>query len=123
MSKSVFLSALACTFLLSACQTVPVDNTQGELIASEGVRQYFAENENVGEIVVNNDSDIRCVRNRRVGTHMVVRVCRTKAEWDELRRGTEQQQRRRLYAGGCGDTSTTGNRCSEGRPGGGGAGF
>ncbi len=104
---------------LTACQTVPVDTNKGELVASPGVQRYFAQNENIGEIVVNNDSDIRCERHRRTGTHMIVRVCRTKLEWKQLEEQTRYQQERRLIGGACGDTRGAGqNRCSEGRPGG-----
>ncbi|MEM6576262.1 MAG: hypothetical protein AAF736_18440 [Pseudomonadota bacterium] len=106
---------------LTACQTVPVDTNKGELVASPGVQRYFAENENIGEIVVNNDSDIRCERQRKTGTHMVVRVCRTKLEWKQLEEQTRYQAERRLIGGACGDTRRAGlNRCSEGRPVGGG---
>lgn len=113
------LELLAITGLvggLSACQTIPADTNRGELITSPGVQRYFAENDNIDEIVVKDDSDIRCVRERRVGTHMVMRVCRTKVEWKQLEELSRYQAERRSIGGPCGDTRAVGNRCSEGRP-------
>ncbi|MEM7705673.1 MAG: hypothetical protein AAF358_08990 [Pseudomonadota bacterium] len=120
VANTGLLTALL-TASLTACKTVPVDTNKGELLTSPGVQRYFSENENIGEIVVNDESDIRCERQRKTGTHMIVRVCRTKLEWKQLADQTRYQQERRLIGGACGDTRAAGlNRCSEGRPLGGG---
>ncbi len=121
LSKLSSLTLLASIgFGLSACQSVPVDTNRGELVTSPGVQRYFEQNQDVQEIVVKNDSDIKCVRERRVGTHMVTRICRTKVEWAALEEQTRYQQERRSIGGACGDTRGGGlSRCSEGRPGGG----
>ncbi len=118
LQKSLRYSLLGFLALtLAACQSVPVDTNHGELIASPGVKALFEQNEGINEIVVKDDSDLKCVRERRVGTHMVMRICRTKVEWQQLAEQTRYQHERRAIGGACGDTRGAGaNRCSEGRP-------
>ncbi|MFK7955512.1 MAG: hypothetical protein AB8B96_05405 [Lysobacterales bacterium] len=122
LSRLSLLTSMA--LALSACQSVPVDTNRGALVTTPGVQRVFEQNQDVQEIVVKDDSDIRCIRERRVGTHMVTRICRTKVEWAALEEQTRYQHERRSIGGACGDTRGGGlSRCSEGRPGGGGVGF
>lgn len=105
--------------LLGGCSSVPKQESvnRGELQVSQAVAAYF-EDPTVGEIVVGEDSDIRCIRQRRTGTHMVVRICRTKEEWKELQQRTQEVHQQRTSFGPCGDRSpAASNTCSEGRGG------
>ena len=103
--------------LVAGCKAVPVDNSRGGLVVSRQVAEYF-EDEEVDQLIAGQGNDIRCVRERRVGTHLVTRICRTKSEWADLHRQTQDAHRRRLN-GPCGATSLGGgaSTCGEGRGG------
>lgn len=105
------------SLMLGACTAVPVDQNRGELVVSKKVAQYFEDDE-VDQLVAGQGNDIKCVRHRRVGTHLITRVCRTRQEWDDLHRETQETHRDRMM-GPCGATSLGGGRstCGEGRGG------
>jgi hypothetical protein len=88
----IFLGTFVLT--LAACKAVPVDHNRGELIASEGVKAIFEETEEGDEIRVTRGDNIRCERQRRVGTHLINKVCMTKDEWDLRERKTRDVTRR-----------------------------
>ncbi|MEM9533690.1 MAG: hypothetical protein AAGA23_22400 [Pseudomonadota bacterium] len=106
------LTIAAASLLLAGCQSVPVDaNQTGELVVSRGVAEYF-EDEETDQVVAGQGNDIKCIRERRVGTHMVTRICRTKSEWAAMYRQTQDVHRRRM-TGACGSGAP--GICSEGR--------
>lgn len=78
--KTKLVVALCAAVVLAGCKAVPVDLNHGELVASEGVRKIFEE-ENVDAVEAG--ERVRCERRRRTGTHMVQRLCMTIDEWDE----------------------------------------
>jgi len=86
LARSLLIAVALAT--LCACKAVPMDPNAGELIASEGVRKIFAEED--WDAIEADGERIRCERHRRVGTHMVQRVCMTVAEWEARKRGTER---------------------------------
>jgi hypothetical protein len=77
--------------MLSACKSVPENLNSGELIASAGVRAFF-DDPNVDAVEAG--SKISCKRERRVGTHMIFKVCMTKEEWKDRELATRDMHRR-----------------------------
>ncbi|MFK7954632.1 MAG: hypothetical protein AB8B96_00925 [Lysobacterales bacterium] len=84
--------------LLAACQSVPLDSTLNghELVASAGVMDYFAD-PSVSEVEAR--ENIVCRRHRRVGTHMISKVCMTRDEWEFRARRTQEVQEGRMSPG------------------------
>ena len=120
VSVRVTAAAAIAVLLAAGCAHRNENVNRGELVVSERVKRYFAENPEVDTLETNGgsggDQSIRCERQRRVGTHRVVRVCRTRAEWRQLREDTERLWREdHMLRIPCPD-------CSEGRPSGPGAG-
>ena len=99
--------------MLAACQTVPPNTAQGRLVASQGVIAYFDDPE-VTQLIAGQGNDIKCERNRRVGTHLIVRVCRTRTEWEDLKRQTKENGQDTRLRIRC---IVTDGQCGEGRGG------
>ena len=75
---------------LAGCQSVPENVNRGELVASAGVRAMF---EDPGIDAVEAGERVRCERYRRVGTHLIQRVCMTMEEWELKERHTQEEVR------------------------------
>ncbi len=116
--RTLIMAALV-SALAVGCAHRDANVDRGEIVVSNGVKQYFADNPEVDELATSGDGgdqSIRCVRERRVGTHRVVRICRTRAEWRELAEDTQRIWREDVnFRIPCPD-------CAEGRPAGPGAG-
>ena len=125
MNKSGLVWALVAACLLSGCQSTPTYEQErekkltGDLVVSAGVRRLFDDDPEVDQLVAGGDNDIKCIRERRVGTHMVKRICRTKGEWDYLKQQTKETHQQNRMAGVCGGGSGPISRgdCGEGRGG------
>ncbi len=76
--------ALFAVAALAGCQTAPPQPVDEQLVASQAVVDYFDDPE-VEQVIAGQGNDVKCVRHRRVGTHLIVRVCRTKAEWAKVK--------------------------------------
>lgn len=107
MSKQSLTCLVAATLITAGCQSTPTIEQErekslvGELVVSLGVRRLFEDPELVQlEAGVNND--VKCIRERHVGTHMVKRICRTKSEWDYLANQTRETHQQNRVAGVCG---------------------
>ena len=118
------LACLVTAILITTgCQSVPTIDRErekaltGDLVVSLGVRRLFDDPE-VEQLVAGNGNDIKCVVERRVGTHMVMRVCRTRDEWEYLAEQTAETYKKNRMVGVCGSTAPL-NRgdCGEGRGG------
>jgi hypothetical protein len=100
-----FRKIVALPILLVAFQVQAVEqNNRGELTASEGVKKIF-EDPNVDEVAAGRK--IRCVRHRRVGTHMITKTCMTVKEWGELQRANRDNHQNNFSNGLCGASSAT----------------
>ena len=124
MNKSGSVLVLLAGIVLAGCQSTPKleqereKKMNGDLVVSLGVRRLFEDPE-VDQLVAGVDNTVKCVRERRVGTHMVKRICRTKAEWDYLKRQTRETHQQNRMVGVCGGGSAPISRgdCGEGRGG------
>ncbi|MEM1091214.1 MAG: hypothetical protein AAF736_15355 [Pseudomonadota bacterium] len=90
--------ALALFVLLSGCKSVPLDSSLNgyDLVASPGVMAYFSDPSvtalEVGKNVV-------CRRHRRVGTHLMTKVCMTQEEYQDRTRHTQETHHDRMSPG------------------------
>ena len=110
MNKLKLTCLVVSTLIAAGCQTTPTveqqreKSMQGELVVSLGVRRLFEDPE-VEQLIAGVDNEIKCVRERRVGTHMVMRVCRTKGEWKYLADQTQETYKKNRMAGVCGSNA------------------
>lgn len=107
--KALLAAAVAATVGCASTQDRPMNS--GELTyASQEVRKRVNESKD-GILDVRQHSDIRCRRFKRVGTHMVTRVCYTKEEEEALTNATQDTVRDRFGKQSCLDR-TLGGACS-----------
>ena len=118
------LSCLLAVILITAgCQSVPTIDRErqkaleGDLVVSLGVHRIFDDPE-VEQLVAGEGNEVKCVIERRVGTHMTKRVCRTRDEWQYLTEKTAETYKNNHMAGVCGNTAPISRGdCGEGRGG------
>ena len=116
------LTFIIATLLLAlGCQSVRTveqqreRSLQGELVVSPGVRRLFDDPE-VDQLIAGVGNEVKCIRERRVGTHMVMRICRTKDEWAYLAQQTRETYQQNRMFGVCGGRNPLpGGDCGEGR--------
>ena len=90
---------IALVLVLIACIANGVEqNNHGELTASEGVKKFFNDEE-LKQIIAG--MQIKCVRHRRVGTHLISKTCMTVDEWAIRKRETRENQHDNFSIGGC----------------------
>ena len=94
MTCVLALALLMSTGLASAAD----QNNRGELTASEGVKERF-EDPDLEQLIAG--MQIKCVRHRRVGTHMIKKTCMTVDEWTIRKRETRENQQDNYSIGGC----------------------
>ena len=100
-----FRRIAALPIFMLAFQVHAVDqNNHGELTASEGVKKLF-EDPGVDQIAAG--KQIKCVRHRRVGTHMISKTCMTIKEWAEFKRATRENHQDNFSVGLCGPSAST----------------
>ncbi len=94
--------------LAGGCRSVPLNsNLQADqLLASPGVLAYFTDPD---VDVVEASGNITCRRHRRVGTHLISKVCRTNDEWADLERKTRETHMDHRTAPICVATEATGS--------------
>lgn len=99
MTRVFVLAMLMSTGLATAAD----QNNRGELTASEGVKQRF-EDPDLQQLIAS--MQIKCVRHRRVGTHMISKTCMTVDEWAERKRATRENQQDNFSIGMCVPSAT-----------------
>lgn len=83
----------------SGCKLVPPGASQGKFVASQGIKDMFADPE--VDVIVDNGDRIRCERQKRLGTHFHTKVCMTVDEWQERKRRQRELQQKNMM-GTCG---------------------
>ncbi|MDX1569291.1 MAG: hypothetical protein R3200_02325 [Xanthomonadales bacterium] len=108
VSLVAFLFVVGCT----ATQERPM-NAGEKTYVSDRVAQMVEEND--GSLDTREHEDVYCERIRRTGTHLVERLCYTKAEKNAMVKAQQDELRRRFGNIKCMD-QTTGGACSGGDP-------
>ena len=109
------LSIIGAIVILGGCTATherPM-NAGEKTYVSDRVAQLVDEND--GRLDTREHEDVYCERIRRTGTHLVERLCYTKAEKDAMVKAQQDEVRRRFGSIKCMDR-TTGGACSGGDP-------
>lgn len=92
------IALIAAALGLSACTSVPLNSNivAHEIVASAGVMDYFSDPE-VSSVEAS--GAITCRRHKRVGTHLITKVCMTNDEWQDRARRTRAMHQDRMSVG------------------------
>ena len=103
---SILLAGIACLLLSGCLATHERPLNQGERTALSNDVAALLEEDFDGEIDIREEPEIRCVRHKRVGTHMVTRHCYTLGEQEQMARQSQDGVRDRFAKQPCLDSSS-----------------
>ena len=108
MKKLSLAALVALTFGCTATHERPMNDGEKTYV-SERVAQLVEDNE--GILDTREHDDVYCERIRRTGTHMVERLCYTRAEKEAMVKAQQDEMTRRFGKIKCMDR-TTGGSCN-----------
>lgn len=108
--RGVF-AAVSCVFLAGCISTQQRPMNHGEDTSVSMEVAQLLEQDIDGEIDIREHPEVRCVRHKRVGTHMVTRHCYTRGEQDQIARESQDGMRDRFGKQVCLDGSLS---CKQG---------